>query len=399
MTLDKNQSFELSEKTIDVLKSIVPYDGDKRVDFDSLNLQQEIDNLSSEISRIDFDAIKFDKTDYYFIFALGILDIGISILFNNSASELNRQANNGLFSTLDSAKEGITQNQAGFSLDILKDIQEDSVKNLGKKTGSLFSEVFQIPNVLKNWATHGVEHLPFRNMLGEFAPLLKGVGNMTIAIFYLMLAFLYVVKIFGLTIPGLPIIVPAVVDKSSLFIKDLLDSAKSFVETNPINFSTLMQDGLEVLTLEVAVRIYCHFRYTNKEYSTKAISEKRNKLLLTAYSTANAIGIGKFAITGNPLSINPLAVIRCVMTAWKVIKDNKNNNELMSRKLMYSSLKNQYETLNTLICLDKSIFYAKQLSCYIENKIEKVKSKQESINYERDVEIEEFMKETKKLNQ
>lgn len=269
-----NVNIILSQRTVQELQRIPVYYPDDRIaPYLNLNFNEEINKLSNEISGINLGRIRFDKTDIYLIGALGILDVAISILFNN-AGNLNNNISEGLSSHLQKIQDKVTTSQSSFSFDIIKKIQDNSKDFFKDKSINLGEELLKIPTVLSKWGELGIDNIPFKNVLGDLCPFLKGVGNETIAVFYLMYAFSAFIKLFGTTIPGVPTIIPQVIQNSAGFINHILDEAKVFVANGNFSFTTLMKDGLEVATIELAVRIYMHFRYRNNNYSKEMITEK-----------------------------------------------------------------------------------------------------------------------------
>lgn len=123
---------------------------------------------------------------------------------------------------------------------------------------------------------------------------------------------------------------------------------------------------------------------------------------MISYSLSGAIGAGKFVITGDPMSINPIAILRGVKVAWDVLKKDKDNNKQMQRKILLYNLKTEYKTLQTLILLDKCIYYTNQINIINDTILKKIKRENveiEDANKKIEEEINQDLIEYRKIHE
>jgi hypothetical protein len=113
--------------------------------------------------------------------------------------------------------------------------------------------------------------------------------------------------------------------------------------------------------------MYNSLRYRNSTYSKEAIKNKKEKLLLISHGIALSVNIGKVIITENPTSLNLVMIIRIVKLVWNLIKHELDTNNKAIEKVSLSTLKNQLETMDTLILLDESIYYTREIDRIIAN--------------------------------
>ncbi|MGB4184749.1 MAG: hypothetical protein WBH95_12440 [Caldicoprobacterales bacterium] len=113
--------------------------------------------------------------------------------------------------------------------------------------------------------------------------------------------------------------------------------------------------------------MYNSLRYRNSTYSKEAIKNKKEKLLLISHGIALSVNAGKVIITKNPTSLNLVMVVRVVKLVWNLIKHELDTTNKAIEKVSLSTLKNQLETMDTLILLDESIYYTREIDRVIAN--------------------------------
>ena len=128
-----------------------------------------------------------------------------------------------------------------------------------------------------------------------------------------------------------------------------------------LNLRNLAMQGVPVATAELIIWMYNSLRYRSSTYSKEAIKNKKEKLLLISHGIALAVNIGKVIITENPTSLNLVMIMRVIKLVWNIIKHEVETNNRAIEKVSLSTLKNQLETMDTLILLDQSIYYTREI--------------------------------------
>ncbi len=118
---------------------------------------------------------------------------------------------------------------------------------------------------------------------------------------------------------------------------------------------------------ELFIWMYNSLRYRNSTYSKEAIKNKKEKLLLISHGIALSVNAGKVIITKNPTSLNLVMVVRVVKLVWNLIKHELDTTNKAIEKVSLSTRKNQLETMDTLILLDESIYYTREIDRVIAN--------------------------------
>ena len=128
-----------------------------------------------------------------------------------------------------------------------------------------------------------------------------------------------------------------------------------------LNLRNLAMQGVPVAITELFIWMYNSLRYRNSTYSKEAIKNKKEKLLLISHGIALSVNIGKVIITENPTSLNLVMIMRVIKLVWNIIKHELDTNNKAIEKVNRSALKNQLETADTLILLDESIYYTREI--------------------------------------
>lgn len=118
---------------------------------------------------------------------------------------------------------------------------------------------------------------------------------------------------------------------------------------------------------ELFIWMYNSLRYRNSTYSKEAIKNKKEKLLLISHGIALYVNAGKVIITKNPTSLNLVMIVRVIKLVWNLIKHELDTKNKAIEKVSLSTLKNQLETMDTLILLDESIYYTREIDRIIAN--------------------------------
>jgi hypothetical protein len=162
----------------------------------------------------------------------------------------------------------------------------------------------------------------------------------------------------SLPIPGSTVIANLNNDKMPQIIDELTNN-------NEVNLRQLSGQVLSITVIEIILRIYTFFKYYKSGIPKNLVDYKRNKMLLVGHSTAMLFNIGKIIVTENPFFLNWAQVGRIMNLAWKVIKENKDLDQRVILKSDLSVLKIKYETLETVVLLDKAIYYTNQIDKFI----------------------------------
>ena len=131
------------------------------------------------------------------------------------------------------------------------------------------------------------------------------------------------------------------------------------------NLRDMVVKGMPVAASEVLIRMYFYFRNQEVEASPEARKHKRDKMLLMTHTLAALVNVGKVILTKNPASINLPMLLRVIWLTWSVVKEEQELTQRAKVKVNYSVLKNKYETLQTLVLLDESVYYTREIDRFI----------------------------------
>lgn len=399
------------------LNKVKPRSGDLLLPMRNIDIEAEINQLQDDMSDIDLSSIPFDKFDLVIVFIAGLMGAACDIILGKPADGYN-----GL---LKSAEEPKINDKFAFGLgkylkqyDLKNNPIDKTIPGIQVGDHRLFSyghdllRIFQtVAVMLTGTGPVGVTGLGGELIL-EQAPEkwienLKELGidgtkpDIKSVIKILIILFLHLYKDYcsarSLPIPGLTYIANLNKDTMPRFLDELTND-KEF------NLRTLNGQVLSVVSIELVISIYSFIRKkTDKStYSDEQYKNKKEKLLLISHSIALAFNVGKVVLTNNPAFINFPQIIRIVKLVWDIVRAEININQKSIEKVNMSTLKNQLETSQTLILLDDSIYYTKQIDSIIADMKKDFENKnvarQENIQSGFD-ELDDLMRQLKAINQ
>jgi len=348
------------------LKEIEPYGGDRRINIAEYDIKREIEDLCAEINAIDIRSIPFDKWNYIMTFAVGLLEVACDFFISdhnnknslahkmsNKNSELGRYFND-IHKKLDHSGQpldyqgykfgGGDHRSRTFGHDLI--MFPLAIYMLCSRK---FIDGYYEDGVFQFIVTH-------LNQYGnEYAAL--SFDEALIAYFTHMVADFFSAK--SLPIPGFSLLTHFPNRDIRKFANDLYKDG--------LNLRNLALQGVPVAVAELLLWMYNSLRYRNSTYSKEAIKNKKEKLLLISHGIALSVNAGKVIITKNPTSLNLVMVVRVVKLVWNLIKHELDTTNKAIEKVSLSTLKNQLETMDTLILLDESIYYTREIDRVIAN--------------------------------
>lgn len=384
MTKQDNSNLMNHEMELDFsfLSKVVPKSDDILQPMETIDVENEINQLQKDMSSIDLHSIPFDKSDFVIVFIAGLIGAACDIILGKPADGYN--------GILEPAAEPKVNDEFAFGLG--KHLKQYDLKNNpidktipGIQVGDhrLFSyghdlsRVFQTVGVMltgtgpvgvsglggevileqspENWSEH-LSKLGIDGSNPDASSIMK----------ILVILFLHLYKDYcstrSLPIPGSTYIANLNNDTMPNFLDELTNDKE-------LNLHTLNGQLLSVFAIELIISIYSLIRKKSddKSYSDDQYKNKKEKLLLISHSIALAFNLGKVAVTKNPAFINFPQIIRIIMLVWKVVKAEILINQKAIEKVNMSALKNQLETYQTLIILDDAIYYTKQIDTIIED--------------------------------
>jgi hypothetical protein len=397
--IDKNGILDLS-----YLNNIRPYKNDYIENLKGIDIAAEISQLEKEMNEINLENIPFTSSDFVIIFLAGLLGGICDVVLGKPAD--------GYDGVLKKAQEPKINDD--FALGLGKHLKQFDLKNNpidkhipGIPVGDhrLYSyghdllRFFQtIPVIMSGTGKVGISGLGGIVNLEQAPGGYPGVDSVWKAIIVLSL---HLYKDYcsarSLPIPGSTLLASLNNNKMPEFLDKL---------TNEMEFNLRTVNGqiLSVATIEIMIGIYMFIkRHSDKDeqYTKEQYNEKKSKMLLMSHTIAMLFNVGKVAVTKNPAFINFPQILRIVTLAWKVCKDEINKSNLALEKVNMSVLKNKLQTMDTLLLLDESIYYTKQ----IDRIIAEMKTEFDEINDNRNEniiegfdELEQMMAQLKELN-
>lgn len=367
------------------LNDIPPYPGDHVFRTSELSFADEIATLNEEMAQIDLRSIPFDKWDYIMVFGLAMVEIAMDFLISDHNFDKSLAHKDSDFSRwLNSIHSGkipgtdhalnkdsvarkihdvLTKNHSGspmdyqgpnfgggnhrsrtFSHDVLMFLLAIYMISQGKFIDGYYEDG-KFTTIITDNNQNGN---PYKTM---------GFGEATIEYVLHMIADFCSTK--SLPIPGFSLLTHAPNREIRKFANDLYKDG--------LNMRTLFMQGVPVATVEIIMWIYTHFKYRQSDYSKEQIKNKKEKILLLTHGISTAVNVGKVIITKNPTSLNLVMIMRTIHLVWKVVKHEIELNHQAIRKFNMGVLKNKLETAETLILLDETIYYTKQIDQLIVN--------------------------------
>ena len=342
------------------LNELNKYSDDRKIKLIDININEEINSLSNKINAIDVNTIPFDKWDYIIAFTLGLLEVGGDFFIsdhNNKDSVANKMSDKN--SKLGEYFSNIHKelNHSGQPLDY-QGIGFGGGDHRGRTFGhdlimfplaiymlcsGKFIDGHYEDNILKfvvselNQRGNGYEALSFDEAI--------------IAYLTHMIADFFSAK--SLPIPGFSLLTHFPQREIRKFANDLYKDG--------LNLRNLVMQGVPIATTELLMIIYTSLRYKDSDFSKESIKNKKEKLLLISHGIATSVNTGKVIITKEPTSLNLVMITRTVNLVWNVVKYEANINTKIKEKVNLSSVKNKFETMETLILLENSIYYTRNI--------------------------------------
>lgn len=342
------------------LNTIPPYKGDKLEFLKEIDIKSEIEQLNNEIQNIDIRSIPFDKWDYIVAFTVGILEVAGDFLISdhnqqNSIAHKLSDKNSKLGEYFNNIHEKI--DHSGQPVDY-----QGPKFGGGDHRGRTFGhDLIMFPLAIYmlcsgKFVDGFYEDKIFKIIISSTnqngnAYVGMNLGEALINYFLHMFADFFSVK--SLPIPGFSLLTHFPARKIRKIANDLYKDG--------LNMRNLALQGVPVATTEIIIWIYNSLRYLDSDYSIDQIKNKKEKLLLISHGIATSVNIGKVIITKNPTSLNLVMIIRTIHLVWKVIKSEVEISHKAIEKLGLSTLQNKYKTLETLLLLDESIYYTKEI--------------------------------------
>lgn len=369
-----------TELDFSFLEQVTPRSGDLLLPLDGIDIEAEISQLEKEISSIDLRSIPFDKFDIVIVFIAGIIGAACDIIIGKPA--------NGYNGILTPPKEPIINDEFAFGLgkhlkhyDLSNNPIDKTIPGIPVGDHRLYSyghdlfRVFQTVGVmLTGKGPIGISGLggeiyleqPPEKWLEQLAVLGIDSSNpgLTSIVKILVVLFLHLYKDYcsarSLPIPGLSYIAKLNHERMPKFLDELTNEKE-------LNLRTLNGQILSIVSIEIVISIYAFIRKKTEEtiYTNQQYKSKKERLLLISHSIAMAFNVGKVVVTQNPAFITFPQIIRIVRLAWNIIKDKIDLKQKSVEKVNMSLLKNQLETAQTLILLNDSIYYTKQIDAII----------------------------------
>jgi len=359
--------------------------------IDKIDFEKEINRLSKEMSDINIKSLPFDKWDYLVVLLSGVCGGLIDVFLGKPGGYAEPKIKNDSFFGLgeklkefDIKKNPIDAHIPGAP------VGDHRLFSYGHDLFRFFKGVKLIMGKTDEIGITGTGGIISGNF-SDFSSPDKIWKAVLILVIHLYKDF-WTAR--SLPIPGSIIIANLNNDTMPQFLDDLTNK-------HEVNLRQLSGQVLSVTAIEIIIRIYSFFKYHNSGISKDQIVHKRNKMLLMGHSTAMLFNVGKIIATQNPFFLNWSQVIRIMILAWKVIKENNEINHRAIIKSELSALKSKYETLETVVMLDKAIYYTNQIDKFIVEQKDLINDNIKTLKNERAVNIATLrnqLDEFKKLN-
>lgn len=354
------------------IEKLTPYTNYSQLE--KIDFEKEMNLLSKEISDINIESLPFDKWDYLVVLLSGVCGGLIDIFVGKPGGYAEPKIKNDSFF-------GLGEKLKEF--DIKKNPIDAHIPGAPVGDHRLFSYGHDLFRFFK-----GV-----RLIMGQADEIgIAGTGGIISGNFSdfsspdkvwkaVLILIIHLYKDFwtarSLPIPGSTIIADLNNNTMPQIIDDLTNK-------NEVNLRQLSSQVLSVTVIEIINRIYSFFKYHKSGIQKNQIVHKRNKMLLMGHSTAMLFNVGKIIATQNPFFLNWSQVIRIMMLAWKVIKENNEINHRAMIKSELTVLKSKYETLETVVMLNKAIYYTNQIDKFIVEQKHLINDNIETLKEERD---------------
>jgi|GEM_PF-2421323 len=345
------------EKLSDYITRFARYDQHRIGPINSSNIEADIAQLSQEMNELNLERLSFDKWDYITVFTIGLLEAVVDLFVGNP--------NEGLSKTLSSK-----DSSAGKWLQDLHEKWDHSGQPLdyqgphfggGDHRARTFGhDLLAFP--LSLYMLYKGEFIDGYYEAGNFdwvfsALNQKGTAYAAIPLDQAVMCYIVHMAADFFSAKSLP--VPGFGLLAHLPDRDIR-KAVADMYSEGFNLRHTMVQGIPVVTAEALIRIYAWLRSRNTEASAEAKRFKRDRLLLLTHTVATMLNIGKVAITQNPVTINLPMIIRVMVLAWKVAKEESSLSHRAITKANLAVLRSKCQMLQTFLLLDQANFYSSQ---------------------------------------
>lgn len=359
------------------------------------NIKFEIEELNKEISSIDIEPFPLDKYDYYAVFIIALLEVGLDVLIGNNISNVNSEFNNYLNEIHDKSKyfdhsgqpidfQGkirIDKNGAHIynnNSELLLDGKYSNTNDEGtlswgggnQRARTYSHDLLAFP--LTIYMLFKGEFIDGGYINGKYFPIItsfnqnlkqyKDLPIESAIIAYLIHMSADFLSKKSIPIPGLGILSHIPVREVRIIIQEIYN--------NGFNLKNTVSQGFPILSTELLMRIYFNIRYRNYNASAQSKTLKLNQLLQLSHSLALMVNIGKVVFTSSPALLNLPMICRVISLTWEIIKSNSviSNNSITKGNLQ--ALKMQLQILDCYLLLDDGVKLVE--SCEHFNKTKKI---------------------------
>lgn len=339
------------------LHSIRRYDGGLVEELvEDMDVDAAIEQLSREMSGISIDRIPFDQWDFITVFCLGLVESACDYLLGDPKKGLSKALSS------DDNKFGRWLRQIheklphrGHSIDISEDGKSGRYHRATSRGHDLAWLLLAIYEIHKGIRIGGLPLGTWRiDKVSEGMPLPNAI------VAYLVHMVADFCSASSLPVPFFPIL-------ATLGSKDV-ERILTDMYSKGYNLRHMFVQAFPVALVEVLMRIYNYARTRDLEASSEARDGKLNKLLLMAHGLAEMVNIGKVVICKDPTLINLPMLLRVISLVWSVVKDEANVTHRASVKANLAVIRTKYQTIQTAILLDKSIFYTREICQFVRSR-------------------------------
>lgn len=358
------KDFDFSQLNHDLLKTSILSDTNNDLIPCGLEIEAEITSINTQIRGMDSKTIPFDKWDFILAFVFGVLEVAGDFLISdhNQKNSLTHQMSDknsklgqafaSIHQKLEHSRHpldyqgykfgGGNHRSRTFCHDVLMFPLALCMLSRGEFIDGYYEDnVYQFVKTSLN--QHGKEYV------GLSAP------ESLIAYFIHMIADFFSAK--SLPIPGFSALTHFPNREIRVFASKLYNDG--------LNLRNLVMQGVPVASVELLTWVYTALRYKDSEYHKEQINRKKERLLLISHGLATAINIGKVVITKEVTSLNFPVIIRVIQLVLRECVEYVTNNQKTTEKLYLSLLKNELESMKTLILLENCIYTTKDFNVFL----------------------------------
>lgn len=364
-----------------ILNNFQPLEGDEWQNGNSINVEEELSSINSEITSVQAeidsiptDSIPFDKYDIITVFGAAMIEILMDFFFSDPANENSfaskcNNSDNPIGKWCNNIHEKIDHKGNPLDFQGRFDQQGSPIGYGIKHDGPSIS--FGGGN--HRGLTNGHDLIRFFDAIKQYhdgvfrdSGFIDGVkvivessvnqyGNPYEKLTWLKAVWEYICHMFadffsskGLPVPG----------SSLLSHTDDRQLRKFAAEmySDGFNLRTELLKGITVLMPELIVRMVTYLRYKETEYSKEAKKKKLHLMLLLTHGISSLVNVGKVIITKNPISINIPMLLRTATLAWQCIKDQSSYNQRVISKEYWEQYRLQLEGYKTLIIVADGVY-------------------------------------------